>query len=94
MNIKKINENEYIIPYEIKVLQSDLIDESCQLYKISYSGSLIPKEFFLHEFKKNSEIFKYGDILLKNINNKKINLLYVPNKEWYNLFRIVNYNYN
>ena len=56
MSIKKINESEYIIPYEIKVLQSDLIDESSQLYSVSYSGSLVPKEYFLHEFKESSEI--------------------------------------
>ena len=85
---------EFNIPTEIKLKQNDLIDENEKLYNQSISGSLIPKEFYLTEFKENSEIYKFGMNILKNIDNTKYNLLYVPNLEWYNIFKITTYNYN
>ena len=85
---------EFNIPNEIKLKQNDLIDENKKLFNLSFSGSLIPKEFYLTEFKENSEIYKFGINILKNIDNTKYNLLYVPDKEWYNIFRITTYNYN
>lgn len=96
MNKNCFKEDEYLIPYEIKLSPNDLIKETDSIYDVSYNGSLVPKEYYLHEFSENSEIFKYGRNLLKNIDRYKsnCNLLYIPNKEWYSIFKVVNYNYN
>ena len=89
-----LSENEFIIPTNIVVKSDDILLDTKPLYNISFSGSLMPQEFFLHEFKEESNIYQYGHEILKCYDKKKYNLLYVPNKEWYNIFRIVNYIYN
>ena len=96
MNEKNNNQlgNEYDIPFEIKVNINDLLKETNSLYDISLSGSLIPKEYYLHEFKKYSDIYKFGNNILNKIDSTKYNLLYIPNKEWFSKFRVINYKYN
>lgn len=80
---------DFLIPFEIKVNPLDLKKNTNTMYDISYSGSLVPKEYFLNEFKEDSKIFKYGKKILKEINCDKYDLLYIPNKEWYSIFRVI-----
>ncbi len=91
---KGILNKEFNIPYEVKVRSDDIIDSTSSLFDVAINGSLMPKEYFLHEFKKTSEIYKFGKNIMKDIDSSKYNLLYVPNKEWYSIFRVVRYNYS
>lgn len=84
-----INKDEILIPIEIRISNSDLIDVNDSIYTVSYSGSIIPKEFNLNDFKKDSEIYKFGKKVLDKVNHPKKNLIYMPNKEWYNIFKII-----
>lgn len=93
-NDKGVLNKEFIIPFEVKVTRDDIADSTTSLFEVALNGSLIPKEYFLHEFKKSSEIYKFGKNILKDFDSTKYNLLYIPNKEWYSIFRLVRYNYS
>ena len=47
-------------------------------------------EFELDEFKESSCIYQYGMHLLKenNLSLEENYVVYIPNTEWYNIFRI------
>ena len=84
------NIKEFNIPYEIRLSQCDLIDHKKNLYDISYNGGYLYNEFELDEFKESSCIYQYGIHLLKenNLSLKENYVVYIPNTEWYNIFRI------
>ena len=90
MNNKIENDNEFLIPINIRISNNDLVNNNDNINTVSYSGSIIPKEFSLNDFKKDSNIYKFGIKILNDINEPKKNLIYVPNKEWYSLFKLVN----
>ena len=84
------NIKEFNIPYDIRLKKCDLIDPKKQLYDISYNGGYFYNEFELDEFKESSIMYQYGIHLLKenNLSLKENYVFYIPNKEWYNIFRI------
>ena len=84
------NIKEFNIPYDVRLRQCDLIDYNKQLYDISYNGGYFYNEFELDEFKESSCIYQYGIHLLKenNLSLKENYVVYIPNTEWYNIFRI------
>ena len=84
------NIKEFNIPYDIRLKKCDLIDPKKQLYEISYNGGYLYNEFELDEFKESSIMYQYGIHLLKenNLSLKENYVFYIPNKEWYNIFRI------
>ena len=84
------NIKEFNIPYDIRLKKCDLIDPKKQLYDISYNGGYLYNEFELDEFKESSCIYQYGIHLLKenNLSLKENYVFYIPNTEWYNIFRI------
>lgn len=90
---KSLLEKEFLIPYEIKVRADDIKEKTNSLYNVNLSGSIVPKEYYLHEFKEDSQIYNCGKKIIKDIklNTDKYNLLYIPNKEWYSIFKIVRY---
>ena len=84
------NIKEFNIPYDIRLKKGDLIDPKKQLYDISYNGGYFYNEFELDEFKESCSIYQYGIHLLKenNLSLKENYVVYIPNTEWYNIFRI------
>jgi len=81
---------EFNIPIHIRLRENDLLDSNQKLSDISYNGGYFYNEFNLDEIKENSPIYKYGINLLEE-NNLLLNeniITYVPNIEWYNIFRI------
>lgn len=84
------NIKEFNIPYNIRLKKDDLIDPKKQLYDISYNGGYFYNEFELDEFKESSIMYQYGIHLLKenNLSLKENYVVYIPNTEWYNMFRI------
>ena len=49
MNNKIENDNEFLIPINIRISNNDLVNNNDNINTVSYSGSIIPKEFSLKD---------------------------------------------